>query len=126
MNLANKGAVWVLIIFAFFTIIFTFVELNQPYETPEDAQSRFEIHIPPLYTFLMIGATYIVHKWNKKLHLFAGPCFILLGGFWYLWIFRTFTTGWVMMQGLVGLFISIITCFILVIFHLFTIRKRTR
>ncbi|MBN3555643.1 hypothetical protein JYA63_15300 [Fictibacillus nanhaiensis] len=126
MNLANRGAIWGLTILAFFTIVFTFVELNQPYESPEDAQSRFELHIPPLYTILMVSATYIVFKWNKKLHLFAGPLFILLGGFWYLWIFRTFTTGWVMMQGLVGLLISIIICFILMIFHLFTIRKRTR
>ncbi len=123
LNTLNKTVLWGLILLSLITIVLTFVELNQPYETPEDAQSRFELHIPPFYTIIMIGATYIIYKFNKKLRLFAGPCFILLGGFWYLWIFRTFTTGWVMMQGFMGLFFSIICCVILAIFHLFTLRS---
>lgn len=83
MNSINKGAIWVLTILSLVTIVLTFIELNQPYETPEDAQSRFELHVQPIFTMIMIGATFAAFKLYKKVQLFAGPLFILLGGFWY-------------------------------------------
>ncbi|MET3728290.1 succinate-acetate transporter protein [Fictibacillus halophilus] len=123
MNSINKGAIWVLTILSLITIVLTFIELNQPYETPEDAQSRFELHVQPIFTMIMIGATFAAFKLCKKVQLFAGPLFILLGGFWYFWLFLTFTIGWVRMQGLVGLAFSIFSCFFLTIYHLYTVLK---
>lgn len=115
-----RGAMWSYAILSLISIAFTFIELNQPYETPEDAQSRFELHFQPIFTILMISASILAFRLHKRLHVFAGPIFNLLGGFWYLWVFMSFTIGWVRMQGFLGLGFSLIICFILIIYHLYT------
>jgi hypothetical protein len=120
MYSVNRGVIWSYAILLLITIVFTFIELNQPYETPEDAQSRFELHFQPIFTFLMISASILAFKLHKRLQVFAGPIFILLGSFWYLWVFMSFTIGWVRMQGFLGLGFGLIICFILTIYHLYT------
>jgi hypothetical protein len=84
MYSVNRGVIWSYAILLLITIVFTFIELNQPYETPEDAQSRFELHFQPIFTFLMISASILAFKLHKRLQVFAGPIFILLGSFWEL------------------------------------------
>jgi len=123
MHSINRGAIWSYAILTLITIAFTFIELNQPYETPEDAQSRFELHFLPIFTFLMISASFLAFKLHKRLQVFAGVIFILLVSFWYLWIFMSFTIGWVRMQGFLGLGVGFMICFILTIYHLYTILK---
>ncbi|ANX13650.1 hypothetical protein ABE41_016690 [Fictibacillus arsenicus] len=117
MNTVNKGTIWLLSLISLITIALTFVELSQPYESPEDAQSRFEMHIKPLYTLCLIGTTAALFYFKNKLRSFDGPVFIFLGGLWYLWVFMTFTVGWVMIQGFIGFFLSLIVSLILTLYQ---------
>lgn len=126
MNTLNKGTVWLLSLTFLITIALTFIELSQPYESPEDAQSRIEMHIQPFYTLLLIGASAVFFYFRKKLRSFDSPLFILLGGLWYLWVFMSFTVGWVMLQGFIGFFFSLIISLILALYQWTTSIKNNK
>ena len=126
MNILNKGTVWLLSLTFLITLALTFIELSQPYESPADAQSRIEIHIRPLFTLCLIGATAAFFYFRKKLRVFDSSLFILLGGLWYLWVFMSFTTGWVMLQGFMGFFFSLIISFIFALYQWTTNIKKNK
>ncbi|WP_226579732.1 hypothetical protein [Halobacillus litoralis] len=82
-----------------------------PQDTVE-AESRFHFSWGAVHTLtsilLLVALSIIITRW-KKFFPFNIPLVIIVCGFIYAGIFLTFTTGWVGIQGLIGLMIGLFT-----------------
>ncbi|MFC7686275.1 RND transporter [Ureibacillus sp. GCM10028918] len=93
---------------------------HTPMPHDEAYQSRFQLNWGVLQTvtisILLIFTVLLIVGW-KRTFPFNVPFALIIAGSLYLYIFMTFTIGWIRLLGMIGFAIAIVAALILMILH---------
>jgi hypothetical protein len=114
----------IVVLLGIFSAYLALIELDRLAASPkgDEEQSRREFQWGPSYTkmgMVLLFITALLALGWKRLFPFNVPLAILLLGFYYEFFFIVFTTGWVGLQGFLGLATAVLIALIMIISYAF-------